>query len=56
MNKKLTIGDMLAIIVASFLPRRVKYYAMLDWTNWCPVDTFIIEDKNFAVRIEKVLK
>lgn len=54
--KGLTIGDKMALIVAALLPRRVKYYAMLDWTNWCPVGRFTIEDRQFVVRVEKVLK
>jgi hypothetical protein len=29
---------------------------MLDWTNWCPVEVFTIEDPDFIVRIEKSLK
>lgn len=44
--KGLYISDWIAVIVSAFLPRNVKYYAMLDWID-CP---------RYTAQIKKVLK
>lgn len=59
--KGLTIGDILAMIVALFLPRRVKYYAMLDWFDWLdsmPAEEFemIITAPGYTVEYKKAAK
>jgi hypothetical protein len=54
----MTITDAIASIVAFFLPRRVKYYAMLDWIDWFPAEAapMTIDCPRYRSQITKELK
>lgn len=56
--KGLYISDWIAVIVSAFLPRNVKYYAMLDWVDWLPGDdiAYNIDCPRYTAQIKKVLK
>lgn len=47
MKGNLTIGDVFAMLVSLVLPRRVKYYAMLDWFDW--LDGMAAEELDVAI-------
>ena len=54
----LYISDWISLIVSAFLPRSVKYYAMLDWVEWLPGDeiSFEIDCPRYKAEIKKVSK
>lgn len=45
--KGLYLSDWIALIVSAFLPRQVKYYAMLDWFDW--LDGVPAEEMEFTI-------
>jgi hypothetical protein len=46
----------IALIVSYFLPKSVKYYAMLDWMDDLSCDDLTIECPEYTLRVEKVTK
>lgn len=46
----------LASIIAYFLPKEVKYIAMLDWMDQCPSGKLTVEDPKYTLRIVKIEK
>lgn len=52
------ISDWVGIVVSFFLPRTVKFYAMVDWIEWLPGDdiSFEIDCPRYKAEIKKVLK
>jgi hypothetical protein len=46
----------LALIIAYFLPKEVKYTAVLDWMDDLPACTLVVEDPAYTLRLEKTLK
>jgi hypothetical protein len=46
----------LALLVAYFLPKEVKYMAVLDWMDDLPPCTLVVEDPVYTLRLEKTLK
>jgi hypothetical protein len=45
-----------ALIFSYFLPRRIKYYAMLDWMDDYPERVITVECPTYILRIEKIHK
>lgn len=50
------ISDWISMIVAAFLPRSVKYYAMLDWVEWYPLEAWEIDCPRYKARMVKESK
>jgi hypothetical protein len=46
----------LALIVSYFLPKRIKYYAMLDWMDECTEGTLTVENPRYILHIHKIQK
>lgn len=49
--------DIIARFIATFfLPRVVRYYAMLHWLNWMPAGEFTVETKTHIILVVKKSK
>lgn len=48
--------EKIALLVSYFLPKSVKFYAMLDWMDQASFDDFSVESKDYLFTLSKQRK